>query len=113
MLAKPAAHLDVLHLQLPAMTRPPALVALTMGGNDLLGAYGVNGPDANAAQSAVGRIAAVGEAVLVQLHRFAGDDCRIIVTTIYDPPTVPVRCTPSRRHRGRKACSSSPSRTPC
>jgi lysophospholipase L1-like esterase len=80
-----ATVLDVLHRQLPAMTRPPSLVTLTMGGNDLLSAYGVTGPDAGAAESAVGRVATIGEAVLVQLRRLAGDGCRIIVTTIYDP----------------------------
>src|SRR4051812_38291346 len=80
-----ATVLDVLHRQLPAVTRPPTLVTLTMGGNDLLSSYGVTGPDAEAAESAVDRIAAIGAAVLVRLRRLAGDGCRIIVTTIYDP----------------------------
>jgi hypothetical protein len=59
-----------------------------MGGNDLLCTYGVNGPDAGAAESAVGRIAAFGDDVLVGRRRLAGDGCRVIFTTIYDPQTV-------------------------
>ena len=38
---------------LPAMIRPPTVVTLSTGGNDVPSAYGVNGPDAGLAESAV------------------------------------------------------------
>ena len=46
--------------QLPLIDRRPALVTITMGGNDLLATHG----DSAAARSVIGRVAATGEAVL-------------------------------------------------
>src|SRR6266498_63892 len=75
-----AVSTDVLERQLPLIDRRPALVTITMGGNDLLAAYG----DSTAAQSVIDRVAATGEAILSRLRALAAD-CRIIVTTVYDP----------------------------
>jgi lysophospholipase L1-like esterase len=75
-----AVRTDVLERQLPLIDRRPALVTITMGGNDLLAAYG----DSTAAQSVIDRVAATGEAILSRLRALAAD-CRIIVTTVYDP----------------------------
>jgi hypothetical protein len=75
-----AVSTDVLERQLPLIDRRPALVTITMGGYDLLAAYG----DSTAAQSVIDRVAATGEAILSRLRAFAGD-CRIVVTTVYDP----------------------------
>jgi hypothetical protein len=46
--------------QLPLIDRRPALVTITMGGNDLLATHG----DSVAARSVIGRVPATGEAVL-------------------------------------------------
>jgi lysophospholipase L1-like esterase len=70
----------VLERQLPLIDRRPALVTITMGGNDLLATYG----DSTAAQSVIDRVATTGEAILSRLRALAAD-CRIIVTTVYDP----------------------------
>ncbi|MEV0899494.1 GDSL-type esterase/lipase family protein [Actinoplanes sp. NPDC049802] len=67
---------DVLHRQLPRITATPDLVTITMGGNDLLAGYG----DDTAAAATVARVAAQGEGVLSRLP-----DCRVVVTTVYDP----------------------------
>jgi len=71
---------DVLERQLPLIDQRPALVTITMGGNDLLTTYG----DGAAAQSVVDRVAATGEEILGRLRTLAAD-CRIILTTVYDP----------------------------
>lgn len=71
---------DVLQRQLPLIDRRPRLVTITMGGNDLLAAYG----DSAAARSAIGRVTATGEAIVHGLRALAVD-CSIIVTTVYDP----------------------------
>ncbi|MEE6262671.1 SGNH/GDSL hydrolase family protein [Plantactinospora sonchi] len=76
-----ATTIDVLDRQVPAIDRPPTLVTITMGGNDLLAAYG----DTDAARAAVGRVAAQGEAVLTRLRAAAGGGCRIVLSTVYDP----------------------------
>jgi lysophospholipase L1-like esterase len=76
-----AVAMDVLHRQLPMITQQPALVTLTMGGNDLMSAYG----DSQAAQTAIGRVTAIGEAILVRLRELCGDAGRIVLTTVYDP----------------------------
>ncbi|MEU4163655.1 SGNH/GDSL hydrolase family protein [Actinoplanes sp. NPDC026670] len=68
---------DILHRQLPQLTAPPDLVTITMGGNDLLTAYG----DDTAAAAVVGRFAAQAQAVLAKLPRTS----RIVLTTVYDP----------------------------
>jgi lysophospholipase L1-like esterase len=71
---------DVLQRQLPLIDRRPALVTITMGGNDLLASYG----DSAAAQAVIDRVAATGEAILGRLRALAAG-CRIILTTVYDP----------------------------
>jgi len=72
---------SVLQWQLPLITQPPALVTLTMGGNDLMGAYG----DGQAALAAIGRVIAIGETIMARLGAVCGDAGRIVVTTVYDP----------------------------
>ncbi|GAA0450906.1 hypothetical protein Aca07nite_55210 [Actinoplanes capillaceus] len=72
---------DVLDRQLPQLTEVPDLVTVTMGGNDLMGAYG----DDTAAAAVVGRVAAQGEGVLSRLRALTGPSCPIVVTTVYDP----------------------------
>jgi lysophospholipase L1-like esterase len=71
---------DVLERQLPLIDRRPALVTITMGGNDLLATYG----DSAAARSVIDRVAATGDAILSRLRALAAD-CRVIITTVYDP----------------------------
>ncbi len=71
---------DVLQRQLPLIDQCPTLVTLTMGGNDLLTTYG----DTAAARSVIGRVAATGDAILSRLRALAAD-CRIIISTVYDP----------------------------
>lgn len=75
-----AAAADVLESQLPLISQAPAVVTLTMGGNDLLAAYG----DDAAARDAVGGVIAAGQAILAELAR-SGDDVQIVVSTVYDP----------------------------
>ncbi|GAA4973948.1 SGNH/GDSL hydrolase family protein [Actinoplanes utahensis] len=72
---------DVIERQLPSVQGPVDLVTVTMGGNDLLSVYG----DDSAAAAVVGRVEAQAEGVLVRLRRIVGRDCRIVVTTVYDP----------------------------
>lgn len=72
---------DVLERQLPGIDRPPTLVTLTMGGNDLLSAYG----DVDAARAAIDRVATLGEEIMSRLRARYGGDCRIVVSTVYDP----------------------------
>jgi lysophospholipase L1-like esterase len=47
---------DVLRRQLPEVTQAPVSVTVTMGGNDLIGAYG----DSQASRAAIGRVSAIG-----------------------------------------------------
>ncbi|WP_433797025.1 SGNH/GDSL hydrolase family protein [Actinoplanes sp. CA-252034] len=68
---------DVLDRQLPHLNGGPDLATLTVGGNDLLTAYG----DDTAAAAVIGRVAAQAEAILIRLPR----TCRVVVTTVYDP----------------------------
>src|SRR5205823_3231088 len=72
---------DVLRRQLPQITRAPVLVTVTMGGNDLISAYG----DSQAARAAIGRVSAIGKAIMLRLGELCGDTGRIVVTTVYDP----------------------------
>jgi lysophospholipase L1-like esterase len=72
---------DVLQHQLPRLTKAPTLVTVTMGGNDLMGAYG----DDSTARAAIGRVTAIGEAVLLRLRALCGPAGRIVLTTVYDP----------------------------
>jgi lysophospholipase L1-like esterase len=72
----------VLRDQLPLMGgQRPDLVTLTMGGNDLMAAYG----DTVAAQAAIITVADLAERVLGQLGAAAGPDVPVVVTTVYDP----------------------------
>lgn len=71
---------DVLERQLPLMTQPAAVVTLTMGGNDLLAAFG----DDTAARAAIAAVIAAGEDILARLAA-PGTGTRIVVSTVYDP----------------------------
>src|SRR5262249_28217649 len=72
---------DVLQEQLPLIKQTPALVTITMGGNDLMMAYG----DDQAAQAAIGRVAAIGEAILHRLDALCDGAGQVVVSTVYDP----------------------------
>jgi lysophospholipase L1-like esterase len=70
--------------QLPRLRRlgaAPTLATVTMGGNDLLAAYG----DAAAARRAIQTVVANGQAVLAELRGLMGRDAPIVVGTVYDP----------------------------
>jgi lysophospholipase L1-like esterase len=71
----------VLRGQLPRLDRRPDLVTITMGGNDLMTAYG----DPVAAEAAIGHVAVTGEDVLASLRSATGPDAVIVLTTVYDP----------------------------
>ena len=72
---------DVLDRQLPRLSGAVDLATVTMGGNDLMSAYG----DDDAAGTVIGRVEAQAHGALVRLRKLAGDACRIVVTTVYDP----------------------------
>lgn len=72
---------NVLRLQLPLIRQRPNVVTLSMGGNDLLSAYG----DTAAAEEAVDSVAELADTVLAQLRAIAGTDAYLVVTTVYDP----------------------------
>ncbi len=72
-----ATSVGVLDRQLPRLERSPDLVTVTMGGNDLMGAYG----DGAAAEAVIRAVAQRGEALLAGLPGSA----RVVVTTVYDP----------------------------
>lgn len=72
---------DVLLYQLPRIAQTPALVTITMGGNDLMVAYG----NTQAAEAAIAEVAATGEAILTRLAAVTRDGGRIVLTTVYDP----------------------------
>jgi lysophospholipase L1-like esterase len=74
-----ATSTDVVREQLPMIAGVPVLVTITIGGNDLMSVYG----NTSAARTAVDRVASVTEEILIRLRRDA--DCRIVVTTVYDP----------------------------
>jgi lysophospholipase L1-like esterase len=59
----------------------PTLATVTMGGNDLLGAYG----DVDAARRAIGTVVDNGRLVLGGLRALMGADAPILVATVYDP----------------------------
>jgi lysophospholipase L1-like esterase len=59
----------------------PTLATVTMGGNDLLGAYG----DAAAARRAVGTVVDNGRRLLAGLRDLMGPQAPILVATVYDP----------------------------
>lgn len=84
----------VLQAQVPRLKRPADLVTLTMGGNDLMGAYG----DTTAAEAVIRRVAERGEKILRALVTGSRQAPRIVVTTVYDPSdgtgAVPDRALP-------------------
>ena len=71
----------VLRDQLPRLDVRPDLVTLTMGGNDLMGAYG----DARAARATITAVAEHAEKVLGHLRPATGPAAVVVVTTVYDP----------------------------
>ena len=74
----------VAHQQLPRLRRlgvAPTLATVTMGGNDLLVAYG----DGAAARRAIRSVVAGGETVLGGLRALMGPDAPIVIGTVYDP----------------------------
>lgn len=80
---------DVVHHQLGQVAGRPALVTLTMGGNDLLttliidrdGGLG-GGTDADVAQQTVVRVATNYD---VALQTLTATGARVVVSTVYDP----------------------------
>ncbi|MDP8927208.1 MAG: GDSL-type esterase/lipase family protein [Actinomycetota bacterium] len=74
----------VLDHQLPrlaALGLTPTVVTLTVGGNDLLGAYG----HTPSAQAVVAHVAAAVHQTLEALRRLVAAGGRIVVGTVYDP----------------------------
>ena len=67
--------------QLRRLERTPTLATVTMGGNDLLAAYG----DARAAGRAIGTVVDNGRLVLASLRALMGPEAPIVVATVYDP----------------------------
>jgi len=60
---------------------PPTMATVTMGGNDLLLAYG----DTTAARQAIGTVVDNGRLVLAGLRALMGPQAPIVVATVYDP----------------------------
>jgi lysophospholipase L1-like esterase len=60
---------------------PPTVATVTMGGNDLLLAYG----DTTAARQAIGTVVDNGRLVLAGLRTLMGPQAPIVVATVYDP----------------------------
>ncbi|WP_100501647.1 GDSL-type esterase/lipase family protein [Geodermatophilus chilensis] len=74
----------LLDRQLPrfaALPARPGLVTLTIGGNDLLGAYG----DTAGARAVVARVTAALDRALVAIAAALAPDGRVVVGTVYDP----------------------------
>ncbi|MGR6964660.1 SGNH/GDSL hydrolase family protein [Geodermatophilus sp. URMC 61] len=67
--------------RLAALPSRPDLVTLTIGGNDLLGAYG----DTAAARAVVARVAAALDRALTAIGEVLAPDGRVVVGTVYDP----------------------------
>ena len=67
--------------RLAHLPQPPSLATLTVGGNDLLQAYG----DTVAARAAGRRLAAAGRRILSSLRELMGRSAPIVVATVYDP----------------------------
>ncbi|HET6215147.1 MAG TPA: GDSL-type esterase/lipase family protein, partial [Micromonosporaceae bacterium] len=74
-----ATSADVRYEQLPCITTPPTVVTVTMGGNDLIGAYG----DTDAGYVAIDEVIVAGSHILSTLR--AAGDCHVVLTTVYDP----------------------------
>ncbi|MGY1679091.1 GDSL-type esterase/lipase family protein [Geodermatophilus sp. SYSU D01176] len=74
----------LLDRQLPrfaALPTPPALVTVTIGGNDLLGAYGHTA----AARAVVARVSAALDRALAAISAGLAPGGRVVVGTVYDP----------------------------
>ncbi len=74
----------LLDVQLPALEASgvrPGVVTLTVGGNDLLGAYG----DTRAALDVVRTVGARVRQGLARMRALAGADTPVVVGTVYDP----------------------------
>ena len=74
----------LLQEQLPrlgALPRPPTLVTLTVGGNDLLSAYG----DTAAAREVVARVGVAVDTALAGIARLLAPGGSTVVGTVYDP----------------------------
>ena len=67
--------------RLRSLGRAPTLATVTMGGNDLLAAYG----DATAARRVIGTVVDNGRLILAGLCDLMGPDAPIVVATVYDP----------------------------
>jgi lysophospholipase L1-like esterase len=67
--------------RLRRLERTPTLATVTMGGNDLLAAYG----DATAARRAISTVVDNGRLVLASLRSLMGSEAPIVVATVYDP----------------------------
>jgi lysophospholipase L1-like esterase len=71
----------VLRSQLRRLESHPDLVTLTMGGNDLMGAYG----DRVGAEAVIRGVAESGEQIMSHLVAGPGGAPRVVLTTVYDP----------------------------
>src|SRR3712207_4790630 len=73
----------VADVQLPRLAGmpPPSVVTLTIGGNDLLGAYG----DTDLARGVVAGVAAAVDRALDRITSHLAPSGRVIVGTVYDP----------------------------
>lgn len=71
----------VLDQQLPRLDRRPGLVTITMGGNDLMGAYG----DARAAAAVIDTVAERADVILGRVAGAFDGPPRIVLGTVYDP----------------------------
>jgi lysophospholipase L1-like esterase len=67
--------------RLRRLERRPTLATVTMGGNDLLAAYG----DATAARRAIRTVLDNGRLVLASLRALMGAQAPIVIATVYDP----------------------------
>jgi SAM-dependent methyltransferase len=74
----------LLDLQLPrlaALRVRPDLVTLTIGGNDLMGAYG----DTGAARGVIARVRTALDRALPEIADLVGPDGRVVLGNVYDP----------------------------
>ncbi len=67
--------------RLAALPFPPGLATVTIGGNDLLGAYG----DTAAARAVVSRVSAALDRALAAVGAVLAPGGRVVVGTVYDP----------------------------
>ncbi len=72
---------DVLASQLPRIPARPDLVTLSIGGNDLMQAYG----NAAAARAVIATVAQRADRILDTLRAVAAPGAPLVVTTVYDP----------------------------